>query len=87
MFVRGVRKLDAIETGMLMDHPMLPDVLERHGTGLVRQRPFSTPSCHDRRCGVSDCSRKRRGIGFGIRCARPRAALSSEVIRAAPHKS
>ena len=36
VFDRGVGKLDATETGMLMDHPELPDVLERHGIGLVR---------------------------------------------------
>ena len=36
VFDRGVGKLDIAETGMLMDHPELPDVLERHGIGLVR---------------------------------------------------
>ena len=36
VFDRGVGKLDATEAGMLMDHPELPDVLARHGIGLVR---------------------------------------------------
>ena len=36
VFDRGVGKLDATESGMLMDHPELPDVLARHGIGLVR---------------------------------------------------
>ncbi len=36
VFDRGVGKLEAAETGMLMDHPELPDVLARHGIGLVR---------------------------------------------------
>ena len=36
VFDRGVGKLDATEAGMLMDHPELPDVLARHGFGLVR---------------------------------------------------
>ena len=36
VFDRGVGKLEAAETDMLMDHPDLPGVLERHGIGLVR---------------------------------------------------
>ena len=36
VFDRGVGKLDIAETGILMDHPELRDVLEQHGIGLVR---------------------------------------------------
>ena len=36
VFDHGIGKLDAAETGMLLDHPELPDVLARHGIGLVR---------------------------------------------------
>ena len=36
VFDRGAGKLEAVETDMLMDHPDLPDVMERHGIGLVR---------------------------------------------------
>ena len=35
VFDRGVGKLEATESGILMDHPDLPDVLARHGIGLV----------------------------------------------------
>ena len=35
VFDRGVGKLEAGETGTLMDHPDLPDILERHGIGLI----------------------------------------------------
>ena len=35
VFDRGMGKLEASETGKLMDHPELPEVLERHGIGLV----------------------------------------------------
>ena len=35
VFDRGAGKLEAAETGPLTDHPDLPDVLERHGIGLV----------------------------------------------------
>ena len=35
VFDRGVGKLEATELGMLVDHPDLPDVLARHGIGLV----------------------------------------------------
>ena len=35
VFDRGAGNLNCAETGMLMDHPDLPDVLERHGIGLV----------------------------------------------------
>ena len=36
VFDRGAGKLEAVETDMLMYHPDLPEVLERHGIGLVR---------------------------------------------------
>ena len=35
VFDRGAGKLTAAETGRLVDHPDLPDVLERHGIGLI----------------------------------------------------
>ncbi len=35
VFDRGMGKLSFAETGMVMDHPDLPDVLGRHGIGLV----------------------------------------------------
>ena len=35
VFDRGAGKLEAAETGTLIGHPDLPDVLERHGIGLV----------------------------------------------------
>ena len=35
VFDRGAGKLEADETGGLADHPDLPDVLERHGIGLI----------------------------------------------------
>ena len=35
VFDRGLEKLVAAETGMLMEHPELPGVLERHAIGLV----------------------------------------------------
>ena len=35
VFDRGLDNLNVAETGPLMDHPDLPDVLERHGIGLV----------------------------------------------------
>ncbi len=35
VFDRGVGTLEAAETGRLADHPGLPDVLERHGIGLI----------------------------------------------------
>ena len=36
VFDRGLTKVEATESGMLMDHPELPHVLARHGIGLVR---------------------------------------------------
>ena len=36
VFDRGKAKLEATETGLLTDHPDLPDVLQRHGIELVR---------------------------------------------------
>ena len=36
VFDRGAGKLEAVDTDMLMDHPELPEVMERHGIGLVR---------------------------------------------------
>ena len=36
VFERGLGKLEVAETGTLMDHPKLPEVLERHGIGLAR---------------------------------------------------
>ena len=36
VFDRGAGKLQAVETDMLMKHPDLRDVVERHGIGLVR---------------------------------------------------
>lgn len=36
VFDRGLGKLSVAETGTLMDHPRLPEILERHGIGLVR---------------------------------------------------
>ena len=36
VFDRGIRKLTSTASGMLKDHPELPDVLARHGIGLVR---------------------------------------------------
>ena len=36
VFDRGLSKLDATESGTLVDHPKLPEVLARHGIGLVR---------------------------------------------------
>jgi hypothetical protein len=35
VFDRGMAKLEATGTGLLADHPDLPDVLERHGIGLI----------------------------------------------------
>ena len=35
VFDRGIGMLNCAETGTLMDHPELPEVLERHGIGLV----------------------------------------------------
>ena len=35
MFDRGLGKFFAAEMGSLLDHPDLPDVLDRHGIGLV----------------------------------------------------
>ena len=35
VFDRGTRKLDSSDGGRLMDHPELPEVLERYGIGLV----------------------------------------------------
>ena len=35
VFERSIGKLQSVETGSLMDHPELPDVLARHGIGLV----------------------------------------------------
>ncbi len=35
VFDRGMEKLRPVETGMLMAHADLPDVLERHGIGLI----------------------------------------------------
>ena len=36
VFNRGLSKVEATESGMLVDHPQLPEVLARHGIGLVR---------------------------------------------------
>ncbi|MDD9998010.1 MAG: RES family NAD+ phosphorylase [Rhodospirillaceae bacterium] len=36
VFDRGITKLDHTGTGMLANHPDLPDILERHGIELVR---------------------------------------------------
>ena len=36
VFDRGTGKLGSAETGMLMNHPDLPDVLGRHGIGLIQ---------------------------------------------------
>ena len=36
VFDRGLGKLNVAETGTLMDHPKLPEVLERHDIGLAR---------------------------------------------------
>ena len=36
VFDRGLGKLNVAETGTLMDHPRLPEILERHGIGLAR---------------------------------------------------
>ncbi len=36
VFDRGITKLHPSETGMLTDHPDLPEILERHGIELVR---------------------------------------------------
>ena len=35
VFDRGVEKLASLDTGRLEDHPELPEVLERHGIGLI----------------------------------------------------
>ena len=35
VFDRGAGKLAVVETGRLVDHPDLPNVLERHGIGLI----------------------------------------------------
>ena len=35
VFDRGTRKLESSDGGRLMDHPELPEVLERYGLGLV----------------------------------------------------
>ena len=35
VFDRAVGKIESLETGALMDHPDLPETLERHGIGLV----------------------------------------------------
>ena len=35
VFDRGAEKLVSIDTGRLEDHPELPEVLERHGIGLI----------------------------------------------------
>ncbi len=35
VFDRGLGKLNVAEKGMLMEHPELPNVLERHGIGLI----------------------------------------------------
>ena len=35
VFDRGITKLTSTEAGELVDHPKLPDVLARHGIGLV----------------------------------------------------
>lgn len=35
VFDRGIAKLTSTEAGALVDHPELPDVLARHGIGLV----------------------------------------------------
>ena len=35
VFDRGIEKLQSTEKGMLVDHPQLPDLLVRHGIGLV----------------------------------------------------
>ena len=36
VFDRGLGKLNVAETGTLLDHPRLPEVLERHSIGLAR---------------------------------------------------
>lgn len=36
VFDRGAGKLEVADTGTLMDHPQLPQILERHGIGLAR---------------------------------------------------
>lgn len=36
VFDRDLGKLNVAETGTLLDHPRLPEVLERHGIGLAR---------------------------------------------------
>ena len=35
VFDRGIGKLESTETGALMEHPELPDILDRHGIGIV----------------------------------------------------
>ncbi len=35
VFDRGAEKLVSVDTGRLEDHPELPEVLERHGIGLI----------------------------------------------------
>ena len=35
VFNRGLRKVEATESGMLVDHPQLPEVLARHGIGIT----------------------------------------------------
>ena len=35
VFGRGAGKLASVDTGRLEDHPVLPEVLERHGIGLI----------------------------------------------------
>ena len=35
VFDRAVGKIESVETGALMDHPDLPETLERHGIRLV----------------------------------------------------
>ena len=35
VFDGGMAKLAVSETGMLVDHPELPDILARHGIGIV----------------------------------------------------
>ena len=36
VFDRGMHKVEPTESVMLVDHPELPDVLARHGIGLIR---------------------------------------------------
>ena len=38
VFDRAVGKLELAASGLLPDHPKLPDVLEKHGIGLVLER-------------------------------------------------